>query len=98
MFGPESSTRDNHRAPKIVRDGTPPDEGDSATPTGASRQGIEAEGRQIRNPKSEIPNFLDVGQVSNPTPSRQNPPGDGEDGGGEVAGGEVVGDDADSTR
>jgi len=31
---------------------------DSATPTGAFRQRIEAAGRQIRNPKSEIRNFM----------------------------------------
>jgi hypothetical protein len=32
---------------------------DSATPTWASRLGIQAAGRQIRNPKSEISPVLD---------------------------------------
>ena len=46
--------------------------------------------------KFEIRNILEVGEVFNATPSRQNPPTDGEDGSGEVTGEEVVGDDADA--
>ncbi len=61
MFGPEVSPRGKFRPPKIVRDGTPPSIGDSATPTVPSRLSTQAVGRQIRNPKSEIRNSCSAG-------------------------------------